>query len=85
MLQACIIEICRANRHVIRNTYYDANDASCLNTDGYAGQRYKFNDKNNLVELTCYGIDMEPCEVNGIITVKYEYNSRGEETKRKVH
>ncbi|MDR1169629.1 MAG: serine/threonine protein kinase [Prevotellaceae bacterium] len=62
--------------------YYDNTDSLCLNNIGIAGQRSRFNDKNQLVEYTNYGLDNQACEnVNGIVTVKFEYDVRGNQTK----
>lgn len=65
--------------------YYDAKDSLCITTGGYAGMRYVFNDKDNLIEYTYYGVDNQPCDVNGIFTVKYEYDPRANETKRSFY
>ncbi|MDR1459807.1 MAG: hypothetical protein LBI60_06305, partial [Bacteroidales bacterium] len=62
--------------------YYGINDSLCITSGGYAGERYKWNDKNNLIEFTYYDTDNQPCETNGIYTVKKEYDSRGNELRR---
>ena len=62
--------------------HYDTKDSLCIITNGYAGLRLKYNEKNAIIEWTYYGVDNQPCEVNEVFTIKYEYDPRGNEIKR---
>ena len=62
--------------------YYNTDDSLCISASGFAGVSYVFNDKNMLIEKTYYGSNNNLCEVDGVVTVKYEYSPFGNETRR---
>ncbi|MDR1022789.1 MAG: serine/threonine protein kinase [Prevotellaceae bacterium] len=62
--------------------YFGLNDSLCFTGAGYAGVRYTYDGNNKMIEISYYGTDKHLCEVNGIYTVKYEYDKRGNELKR---
>ena len=67
------------NNNLIKECFFDENDAPCLNNDSVHGFVYRYNNRGSVSSLTMIDIDGSTIEnsTNGVAIIKYEYNKQG--------